>query len=85
MVVANILSYILVLIGAFNWGLYGIFDFNLVGWICMGSRSVGAIIIYVLVTLAAIWLIVSPIISMGVLKLAERKENKNPEAAEYKG
>ena len=33
MVVANIISYVLVLLGAVNWGLFGIFDFNLVGWI----------------------------------------------------
>ncbi|MDE6585605.1 MAG: DUF378 domain-containing protein, partial [Clostridia bacterium] len=30
MIFANILSYILVLVGALNWGLYGIFNFNLV-------------------------------------------------------
>lgn len=60
MIIANIVSYVLVLLGALNWGLFGMFDFNLVGWIFMGSRSVGAIIVYVLITLAAIWLIVSP-------------------------
>ena len=63
MIFANILSYILVIVGALNWGLYGMFDFNLVGWIFMGSRSVGAIIAYVIITLAAIWLIISPLIS----------------------
>ncbi len=45
MVIANIISYILVLLGAVNWGLYGIFDFNLVSWIFQGPRSVGAIIV----------------------------------------
>ena len=63
MVIANLISYVLVLIGAVNWGLYGIFDFNLVGWIFGGPRSVGSIIIYVLVAVAAIWLIISPIIT----------------------
>ena len=51
MVIANIISYVLVLLGAVNWGLYGMFDFNLVGWIFMGPRSVGSIIVYVLITL----------------------------------
>lgn len=69
MVIANIISYVLALVGALNWGLYGIFNFNLVGWIFQGDRSVGSIIVYVLVALAAIWLIISPIITYGVLKL----------------
>ena len=51
MVIANIISYILVLLGAVNWGLYGIFDFNLVGWIFQGPRTAGAIIVYVIITL----------------------------------
>ncbi len=73
MVIANIISYILVLAGALNWGLYGMFGFNLVGWIFQGPRSVGSIIIYVLITLAAVWLIISPIISGNGLRLNVRK------------
>lgn len=69
MVIANIISYVLVLAGALNWGLYGIFGFNLVGWIFQGPRSVGSIIIYSLITLAAVWLIISPIISGYGLRL----------------
>jgi hypothetical protein len=63
MVIANFISYILVIIGALNWGLYGIFNFNLVSWIFQGPRSVGAIIIYSLIAIAAIWLIISPILT----------------------
>ena len=70
MVIANLISYILVLLGAVNWGLYGIFDFNLVSAIFMGPRSVGAIIVYSLILLAAIWLIISPILTNGALKLS---------------
>ena len=69
MVIANLISYILVLLGAVHWGLYGIFDFNLVSAIFMGPRSVGAIIVYSLILLAAIWLIISPILTNGALKL----------------
>ena len=69
MVIANIISYILVLLGAVNWGLFGVFDFNLVSEIFMGPRSVGSIIVYSLILLAAIWLIISPIITNGALKL----------------
>lgn len=69
MVIANIISYILVLLGAVNWGLFGFFNFNLVSEIFMGPRSVGSIIVYSLILLAAIWLIISPIITNGALKL----------------
>ena len=69
MVIANLISYILVLTGALNWGLFGIFGFNLVSAIFMGPRSIGSIIVYSLIALAAIWLIISPIITNGVLKL----------------
>lgn len=76
MVIANIISYVLVLVGALNWGLYGIFNFNLVSWVFMGPRSVGSIIIYSLITLAAIWLIISPIISGHGLRLAMRDDEE---------
>ena len=76
MVIANIISYILVLLGAVNWGLYGIFNFNLVSWIFQGPRSVGAIIVYVLITLAAVWLIISPIISGHGLRLRMKETRK---------
>jgi hypothetical protein len=76
MVIANIISYILVLLGAVNWGLYGIFNFNLVSWIFFGPRSAGSIIVYIVIALAAIWLIVSPIITNGVLRLMMKNEEK---------
>lgn len=74
MVIANIISYILTIIGALNWGLYGIFDFNLVAWIFQGPRTMGSIIVYVLIALAAVWLIISPIISGRGLRLRVSEE-----------
>lgn len=44
---------ILTLIGAINWGLIGIFDFNLVAAI-FGDMTVAARIVYALVGIAAI-------------------------------
>lgn len=81
MIIANVISYILVIVGALNWGLYGMFNFNLVGWMFMGPRTAGSIIVYVLITLAAIWLIISPIISGSGL-LLKRRENKTEQTAE---
>ena len=77
MIFVNIVCYILAIVGALNWGLVGIFDFNLVGWIFGGFRSTGAIIIYILVALAAIWLIISPMISGRGLILAGRKNRES--------
>ncbi len=74
MVFFNLLSYILVLLGALNWGMFGIFDFNLVSAIFGGARSVGAIIVYCIIAAAAIWLIISPIITGGMLKLQGNRE-----------
>lgn len=73
MIILNVISYILVLIGALNWGLFGIFDFNLVSWIFQGPRTAGAIAVYVLITLAAIWLIIAPLVSDRVLRLSKRE------------
>ncbi len=81
MVIANLISYILVLTGALNWGLFGIFNFNLVSAIFMGPRSIGAIIIYSLIALAALWLIISPIITNGALKLMGHREVRETDRA----
>lgn len=69
MKIANIIAYILVLIGALNWGVFAFTGFNLVGWVFMGMRTIGAIIVYSLVALSAIWLIISPCLTQGRLIL----------------
>ncbi len=68
MIIANYIAYILTLIGGLNWGLVGIFNFDLVNWMC-GGRNVGSIIIYIVILIATLWLIISPIISRGMLDL----------------
>lgn len=82
MVFVNFVSYLLAIIGGLNWGLFGIFNFNLVGWIFGGARSVGSIIIYVLVALACIWLIISPIVTGWGLVLSSKKKNRESTATE---
>ncbi len=49
----KVTSYILVLIGALNWGLVGLFDFNLVSFL-FGDMTLLARIIYSLVGISAI-------------------------------
>lgn len=51
------LSLILLIIGGLNWGSVGIFQFDLVAWICGGQTGIISRIIYTLVALAAIWAI----------------------------
>ena len=48
---------ILSIIGSLNWGLIGLFRFDLVAWICGGQGSILARIIYTVVGLAGIWCI----------------------------
>lgn len=71
MIIANLICYALVIIGALNWGLVGFFDFNLVSTIFGGYRTAGAIVIYSLIFAAALWLIISPFITRGRLYLCE--------------
>ena len=69
MLIVNIVAYVLVIVGAVNWGLFGLFNFNLVSTIFAGARTVGSVITYSIIALAALWLILSPIITNGVLWL----------------
>ena len=71
--VANIIAYILVIVGAINWGLFGLFNLNLVSTVFAGARTVGSVIVYSIIALAALWLILSPFITGGVLWLKNRR------------
>ncbi len=50
----NILTLVLVIVGGLNWGLVGLFDFDLVATI-FGAGSLLARLVYVAVGLSAIW------------------------------
>lgn len=54
MKVIDIIALILIIIGAINWGLIGIFNFNLVETI-FGGFSIISRIIYILVGVAGLW------------------------------
>lgn len=55
--ILNRVALILNIIGGINWGLIGLFKFDLVAWIFGGQDAVLSRIIYALVGLAAIWCI----------------------------
>ena len=49
------LALILSIIGCLNWGLVGIFQFDLVAWLFGGQTATVSRIIYALVGLAGLW------------------------------
>ena len=49
------LSLLLVIVGAVNWGLIGLFQFDLVAWLFGGQGSLFSRVVYTLVGLAGIW------------------------------
>ena len=53
----DMLALILSIIGSINWGLVGIFKFDLVAWIFGGQTAVVSRIIYTIVGLAGLWCI----------------------------
>lgn len=66
MIIANYIAFIILLIGGLNWGLVGLFNFNLMAWISMGHRVIERII-YILVLIATIWLIIAAAIDGGIV------------------
>lgn len=53
---ANCLALTLAIIGALNWGLIGLFNFNLVSWL-FGDFSLLSRIVYILVGVSGLYLI----------------------------
>lgn len=51
------LALILSIVGGLNWGLIGVFQFDLVAWLFGGQDSVVSRIVYTVVGLAALWCI----------------------------
>ena len=70
--IPNWIAFIILAIGGLNWGLVGIFNFNLVTWIFAGF-NVGAIIMYVLVLISTIWLIIAALMQ-GAIYFRSRVE-----------
>lgn len=51
------IALILSIIGSINWGLVGIFQFDLVAWLFGGQSALLSRVIYTLVGLAGLWCI----------------------------
>ena len=53
----DVIALILTVIGGINWGLSGIFQFDLVAWLFGGQGAVLSRLSYTLVGIAAVWCI----------------------------
>ena len=51
------IALILTIVGALNWGSIGLFQFDIVAWLCGGQSSLLSRIIYTVVALAGVWCI----------------------------
>lgn len=51
------LALILLVIGGLNWGLVGIFEFDLVAWLFGGTGAILSRTVYILVAISAVWCI----------------------------
>lgn len=49
------IALILSIIGSLNWGLVGLFRFDLVAWLFGGQTSLFSRLVYIVVALAGIW------------------------------
>jgi len=77
MMILNCISALFVLIGGINWGLVGIFNFNVVSAIFGTGQTIGSIIVYCLVLLSTIWLVISAILGKGQIGFVEHDVTQN--------
>ena len=71
-VICNVIAFCITAIGCINWGLIGIFNFNLVTAI-FGGASVGSTIIYILVLASILWLIFDLFYEKGQISFTEER------------
>lgn len=51
----NVISLILILVGALNWGLWGFFQFDFVAWLFGGDSTWLSRLVYAIVGIAGLW------------------------------
>ena len=52
----DMIALILSVVGCLNWGLVGLFQFDLVAWLFGGQTSLFSRLVYIVVALAGIWI-----------------------------
>lgn len=51
------ISLIFVIIGAINWGMVGLFQFDIVAWMFGGSAAILSRVVYTIIALSGLWAI----------------------------
>jgi hypothetical protein len=51
------IALILLIIGGLNWGLVGIFEWDLVAWLFGGATSILSRAVYIVIAICAVWCI----------------------------
>jgi len=51
----NMVAFVLIVVGALNWGLWGFFQFDFVAWIFGGNTTALSRIVYALIGLSGLW------------------------------
>jgi len=51
----NKTALLLVIVGALNWGLVGLFQFDLVAWLFGGQSALISRIVYTIISIAGVW------------------------------
>lgn len=57
MIMIDKIALALLIVGGLNWGLVGIFSFDLVAWLFGGTGAILSRVVYILVALSAVWCI----------------------------
>lgn len=70
----NIITLSLVIVGGLNWGLVGLFDFDLVAAI-LGAGSVLSRLVYVLVGLSSAWQLISRFTAMSSGEVTAQRQH----------
>ena len=74
------ISLVLTIVGGINWGLIGLFQFDLVAWIFGGQDAIISRIIYTIIALAAIWCI-SLLFQENRIAKSDESQDSNRDAA----
>ncbi len=57
MIIADRIALIILIISGLNWGSIGVFQLDLIAWLCGGQTVILSRIIYILVGICAVWCI----------------------------
>lgn len=57
MFIVDRIALIILIISGLNWGSIGVFQLDLIAWLCGGQTAILSRIIYILVGISAVWCI----------------------------